>query len=387
MAKIQQLSPSEIYEFVTDALSCRQVPYIAGPPGIGKSQIVQQVAKDANALVIDLRLSQILSEDMTGIPERNEETKKAQYLPFEMFPLEGDTVPAGFNGWILFLDELSSASEEVLAASYSLILDRTVGGKKLHPKCLVVAAGNRASDSAIARELPDTLITRMLPVEMTVNTNDWVKWAKSFEHSHEVVVNFITKNPTLLYSPVKAKDREELETYPTPRGWEKVFAHLHLHDRKSKKKQQPAVDSAGVPIAGATSDAGSPITEGIFNLMASAVGVMAARSLREDYDEAISLPYAWEVAQSPSSTRIPATNIGKAKLITQLSDFFITSNQDARNNLLTYVNRVGGEYSELFVKQIKDRLGQTQSDMRLISEIERRLSIDPILGGTVSGSF
>lgn len=379
-SQVMSLSPSEVYEFVTMAMSCRQVPYIAGPPAIGKSQVVKQVADDANAHMIDLRLSQILSEDMTGLPERDETTGKAKYLPFDTFPLEGDTIPAGKSGWVLFLDELSSATEEVLAASYSLILDRTVGGKKLHDKCLVVAAGNRASDSAIARELPDTLITRMLPCEMKVSTKDWITWAEGYANANEHIVAFIEKNPNMLYAPTKAKDRQELETFATPRGWEKVFAHMNLHEKRSGKVAK--TDAAGIP----TGEIGSePISEPILNLMQGAVGFMAARAFRDEYDESIQLPYPWEVAQSPSSTRIPPTNVGKAKMITELSKFFIEADEQSRDSVLSYVNRIGGEYSELFLKQIKDKLGSIFSDQKIIEKTRKRLSIDPLLGTAPKG--
>lgn len=381
MSGIMQLSPSETFEFVTNALACRQVPYIAGPPAIGKSQVVHQVADAANAEMIDIRLSQYLSEDLTGLPERDEKTGKAKYLPFDVFPLVGDKIPDGKSGWIIFLDELSSATEEVLAAAYSLILDRMVGGKKLHDKCLVVAAGNRASDSAIARELPDTLITRMLPAEMKVSTKDWLRWADP-DHNKQAndhVVSFIEKNPTMLYAPTKAKDRAELETYATPRGWEKVFTHMNLHEKRAKIEK---TDQAGLP----TGEMGSaPISEPIFAMMAAAVGSMAARTFREEYDESIQLPYPWEVAQSPASTRIPPTGVGKAKMITELSKYFIEADGQSRDSVLSYINRISGEYSELFLKQIRDQLGSTASDQRLIEQTGKRLSIDPLLGTAPKG--
>ncbi len=372
--QIMQLSPSEVYEFITTALVCRQVPYVAGPPAIGKSQVVYQVSKDANAEMVDIRLSQYLSEDMTGLPERDDKRGKAIYLPFEMFPLEGDPIPKGKSGWIIFLDELSSASEEVLAAAYSLILDRTVGGKKLHEKCLVVAAGNRATDSAIARELPDTLITRMLPCEMKVSTKDWLIWAKEFKDANEHVVAFIDKNPNMLYAPTKASDREELETYAQPRGWEKTFAHMNFHERKSSQVER--TDQAGMPTGDFSA---GPISEVVFNLMSAAIGSMAARAFRDEYDESIQLPYPWEVAQAPSSTRIPPTNVGKSKMIHELSDFFLKSDEQSRDSVLSYVNRIGGEYSQLFLKKIRDSLGSTQSDVTLIDRTGKRLSIDPLL--------
>ncbi|ANJ20761.1 ATPase [Roseobacter phage RD-1410W1-01] len=383
-AEILKLSPSETAEFILNAILCKQVPYIAGPPGIGKSQVVHGVLAQCNLKMIDLRLSQILSEDMTGLPERNAETGKAEYLPFSTFPLQGDKIPDGYDGWGLLLDELPSASEEVLAASYSLILDRTVGGRKLHDRCVVIAAGNRASDSAIARELPDTLITRMLPCEMKVNVADWVHWASGHKKSNEQVVSFIEKNPTMLYAPTPVADREENETYPTPRGWEKVFAHVNLHEKRTKKEVE-GVDSAGLPT-GRTEISISPISEPMFALMAAAVGPLAARSFREEYDEAISLPNPWEVAQSPNSTRIPGTNAGKAKLTSELSRYWLESNGQTRENVTAYMNRMGGEYAALFVNQIQSKVGSTASDKAMVEKLQKRLNVDPLLGGTLPDS-
>lgn len=384
---VVKLSPSEVYEFITRALSVKQVPYVAGPPAIGKSQIVAQVAKDANALMIDLRLSQILSEDMTGLPERDEKTGKAKYLPFETFPLEGDPIPDGYNGWMLFLDELSSATEEVLAAAYSLILDRTVGGKKLHPKCLVVAAGNRATDSAIARALPDTLITRMLPCEMKVNHKDWLAWAGTKKGANEAVIDFIDKNPGQLYAQVDQKSREELETYATPRGWEKVFAHINMHEKLAQERAKPKTDAAGIPLAVDPNDKYmETIDEITFQLISAAVGPMAAQSFREEYDEAIQLPYPWEIAQSPSSCRIPSSGVQKAKLTTDLSKYFLESDSQSRDSVLSYINRMGGDHTELFYNSIRKSMGDTPSDKRMLDQIAKRLNIDPLLGGVKGGS-
>lgn len=378
---VVKLSPSEVYEFITRALAVRQVPYVAGPPAIGKSQVVHQVADDANALMIDMRLSQKLSEDLTGLPERDTKRGKAIYLPFDDIPLEGDPIPDGYSGWLLFLDELSSASEEVLAAAYSLILDRMVGGKKLHDKCLVVAAGNRASDSAIARELPDTLITRMLPCEMTVNTKDWLLWAGGYSKANEAVVDFINKNPNKLYAHVEQKSREELETYPTPRGWEKVFAHMNQHEKLCKKNYVPPVDSSGIPIQSDPNDKHMmPLDEITFHLISAAVGPLAAQAFREEYDKAIQLPYPWEVAQSPNSCRIPNSGVGKAKLTTELSKYFVESDNQSRDSVLSYINRMGGEYTELFYNDLKGKFGQTPSDQKLLASIQKRLNIDPLLG-------
>lgn len=373
------LTPSETYEFISHALLIREIPYIAGPPGIGKSDIVAQIAKDFGLKLLDIRLSQMLPEDLTGIPSLNAATGKADYNPFSTFPMVGDSVPAGFNGWLIFLDELSSASEEVFAAIYSLLLGHRVGGHKVHPKAVIVAAGNRTNDSGVARELPDTLVTRMLPATMKVSHTDWLVWSSDKTNKiHDTVVDFIKKHADLLNSTVDPTQRAELETFPTPRGWNKASKIMHFHDKNAKKNQVTHKDAAGIPLEQATQTT-AVITPVIQKLLEAAVGISAAKAFQEFHDESIQLPYPWEVAQSPGSVRIPSNHIGKAKLTADLADFFIGTQDQSRNALIQFMNRMNeGEYSALFCQTLIEKMGNTSTDQKLIMNVKKRLSVDDI---------
>lgn len=374
----QTLSPSEMRTFIENAIMIREIPYVAGPPGIGKSDIVAQVADDFGLKLLDVRLSQMLPEDLTGLPSLDSKTGKAEYNPFSTFPMAGDKVPDGFNGWLIFLDEMSSATEEVFAAIYSLLLGHRVGGKPVHPKAVIVAAGNRASDSAIARELPDTLISRMLPATMAVNPKDWIMWATDPKtKGHEGVIDFIKKYPEILNTTVDASKREELETFPTPRGWGKAFKIMHFHEKKASKNRITRKDAAGIPMDG-TGNPSTPVTPDIHAMLEAAVGMAAAKSFQEHYDEAISLPYPWEIAQSPSSARIPNNTIGKAKLTADLADFFIGTAEQSRDAILQYMNRMEAEQSALFAQMLIEKLGDTPSDRRLIDQVKKRLNVTDI---------
>lgn len=374
---MKALSPSQVKVFVTNALLMREIPYVAGPPGIGKSDIMFQIADEFSLKMLDIRLSQMLPEDLTGLPSLNEITGKANYNPFDTFPMEGDKIPDGFNGWLIFLDELSSATEEVMAAIYSLLLGHTIGGKKVHSNALIVAAGNRSTDSAIARPLPDTLITRMLPIEMKVSSKDWLKWAKTPEaKGNDTIIDFIDKYPDMLSTTIDPNKRAELETHQTPRGWGKMFKIVKLHESQSKKKKVTRKDAAGLPQSGEL--VGAPISPAIQAMMFSAVGTMAGAAFKEHYNENMQLPYPWEVAQSPSSTKIPATTMGKSKLTSSLAEHFIDTQEQSRDSILQFMNRMDKEHSALFAQILVEKLGSTTSDIALIAEVKKRLSVDDI---------
>ena len=367
-----ELTPSEVTKFIVNALKLRRIPYIAGASGIGKSDIYEQVAAMFNLKLLDIRLSQKLPEDLSGLPNLNIKTGKAEYTPFDTFPMEGDPIPDGYDGWLIFLDELSSASDEVWAATYSLLLGHTVGGRKLHPKALIGSAGNRAFDSAIARELPDTLITRLLTANMKVSSKDWLIWGeKPVNNINRAVMEFITRNPSMLLSQIHHSQREELEPYGTPRGWETVSLFAYLHEKNTGGITPAQANPAAVLDSTALKP--KAITEDIHYGMHSAVGFMESKAFVDFYNEQMTIPYAWEVAQSASSVAIPTSAIGRAELTENLAKHFIESGAQSREALLLYMNRNEPENREVFCQLIKDALGETASDLALLVDIKKRL--------------
>lgn len=102
-------------ELVMDVLKARLVPFLQSSPGIGKSALAKEIAEDNNLKMIDIRLSQMDPSDLQGFPMKIED--KAGYLPMNTFPIEGDPLPEGKDGWILLLDEMNSAPMSVQAAA------------------------------------------------------------------------------------------------------------------------------------------------------------------------------------------------------------------------------------------------------------------------------
>lgn len=369
---MKAFTPSEARAFIERCIRIREIPYLSGPPGIGKSAIVAQVAEDFNLELIDIRLSQFLVEDLTGIPSIDSTTNKAKYNPFGTFPMEGDELPPGKGGWLVFLDELSSASEEILAATYSLLHGHTIGGHRVHPKARIVAAGNRSTDSAIARDLPDTIISRVLPIEMKADINDWVDRAK-IEKVHPELIGFLSRFPDFLISLIDPNKRGELETFPNPRSWMKVNKLLKLHEKDAKSQAITKKDAAGIPIPGEST---LPIDETMELAFASAVGDIAAHAFMEHYNESVTLPYAWDVAQSPASSRIPGSPIGQVQMVNNLVEYFFQAQEASRDGILQYLNRMDGEMRELFADSLSEKMGSTASDLALQKKVKQRLNVD-----------
>ena len=201
---------------VTDFFKAGIVPMIHGSPGIGKSQIVQQIADAHGLQLIDLRLSQCDPTDLAGFPQIDVARQKAGYMPMDTFPLDTDTPPAGYNGWLLFFDEANSAPKSVQAAAYKIILDRKIGQRSLHKRCALVAAGNLETDGAIVEEMSTALQSRMAHIELTIDSDSWVEWAQNND-VHHMITSFIQFKPGQLHT-FKADHTDK--TYACPRTWE-----------------------------------------------------------------------------------------------------------------------------------------------------------------------
>lgn len=210
-------------EMIEQCLFAKIVPYLKGSPASGKSAIVHQIAKDFNLKLIDLRLASRLPEDFTGFPRIYEELNKAGYVPMTTFPVVGDKLPINpvtgkkYSGWMIFLDEMPLADKDVLKAIYQLILDRQVGEFDLHERVAIVAAGNLATDNAMADGIDNTAIqSRMVHMEVKVDLESWLSWARTNGIDHRIT-SFINFRPELLF---KFDPDHDDETFASPRTWE-----------------------------------------------------------------------------------------------------------------------------------------------------------------------
>lgn len=187
-----------------------------GPPGVGKSQIIAQVAERHAAPVIDIRLSQMEPSDLRGIPFRSGDS--VEWAVPSMLPDVDRHGPEG----ILFLDEITSVPPSVSAAAYQLILDRRLGAYEVPDGWVIFAAGNRQGDRGVTYSMPAPLANRFSHYELDVNLDDWVAWAYA-SAIDERLIAFLRFRPELLFEFDPAHNPV---AFPSPRSWE--FAHRAL---------------------------------------------------------------------------------------------------------------------------------------------------------------
>ena len=191
-----------------------------GPPGVGKSQSIRELASileentNKSVVITDVRLILFNPIDLRGIPTANEDKTLAVWLKPKIFDMSDSKDIIN----ILFLDEISSASPSVQAAAYQITLDRRVGEHKLPDNCIVIAAGNRVTDKAVAYQMPSALANRFMHLEIEANYESWNRWA-ILNDINPKVLGFLKFRSTYLHT---FDPKTSSLVFSTPRTWELV---------------------------------------------------------------------------------------------------------------------------------------------------------------------
>lgn len=203
------LTPSELPDLLLNVAVVRPV-FIWGPPGIGKSALVETFASSLGMPCVSLLGSQLAPEDLIGVP-RFEDGGPGVGTVSVFSPPRQIARP---DPYVLFLDELNACSHDVQKAFYSLIHDRRLGEYSLPEGSVVIGAGNRAQDSAIVKPMSSALLNRMLHVHLSVSHRDWLAWAR-VAGIHPLVLDYIAARPDNLHSEPPTHE----EPFSTPRSW------------------------------------------------------------------------------------------------------------------------------------------------------------------------
>ena len=214
------MRPKEIKQLLVQQLACGSAPetelssiFLWGRPGVGKSAIVAEVAKEEKVGCIDFRLILCDPTDLRGIPipvTGTDGKQSAVWIPPDELPKEGK----GF----LFFDDFPTAPPLVQASAYQIaIKPHQLGPYKLPPGWVIVGAGNTMKDRSLARPMPKALSNRFTHIEFDLNHDDWEDWALGAGHVNPNVIAFLKFKPEHLHN---FKPESTDEAFPTPRTWE-----------------------------------------------------------------------------------------------------------------------------------------------------------------------
>ena len=222
---MQTVTATDLKQEIRDNMRIGLNTMIWGGPGIGKSEIPQQVANELNIPLLDFRANLFDPVDVRGIPYTRDDLSVASgamkitsWAPPDIFPSEETHGPRG----LFMIDELPTAPPATQNAFLQLLLTRQVGNYKMPDGWSCLAAGNRLTDGASVYQMPSPVRNRLMHYELEPSLDAWCEWALKNE-VNTTLVSFMRYRPNLLYS-FKADEY----AFPTPRSWSFVDKRLRL---------------------------------------------------------------------------------------------------------------------------------------------------------------
>lgn len=228
MLNTSTTNPQRLAVAIQHSIKIKRPIFIWGAPGIGKSDIVAQVAQSENRPLIDIRLPLMEPTDIRGIPYlaevkiyngNGELVRDERGVPItdkEFRWSNPSDLPTDLaSRAVVFFDEMSAAPPSVQAATYQIILNRRIGSYKLPDDVAIIAAGNRVKDKGVAYNMPMPLANRFTHLTLEVDKEAWIEHA-TLHRYHKDCVGYISFQPSDLYN-----FNPNLDSYAfaTPRSW------------------------------------------------------------------------------------------------------------------------------------------------------------------------
>jgi len=209
------ITTTDLYR-ILDTTPATQNIMLAGKHGIGKSEILTHYFTEKGMKVVALFLGQMSDPgDLIGLPNKDTQTGKTQFMPPYWFPTDGQPV-------VLFLDELNRARPEVLQTIMDLALNRKLAGRSLPEGSRLISAVNNGEEYQLT-DLDPALVSRFNIYSFRPSVEEWLLWA-SQKKVDKRVTDFITNNPSWLDSNQGETLQMDsgLEKTPDRRAWKKV---------------------------------------------------------------------------------------------------------------------------------------------------------------------
>lgn len=206
---------------------------LIGPPGIGKTAIMAQIAKEEQVGLVAYTMTHHTRQSAIGLPvlrEKEYDGKLFSVTEYTMSEIVASIYDAmettGQKTGILFLDEINCVSETLAPVMLQLLQNKTFGSHPIPSGWLIVGAGNPPEYNKSVREMDMVTLDRVKYMNIEADLEIWRSYA-AVSSIHGSVLTFLTVYPHSFYQTEQTKLER---SFVTARGWEDLSCILYVYE-------------------------------------------------------------------------------------------------------------------------------------------------------------
>lgn len=223
----------------------RQRPILLlGSPGIGKTQIMEQIAKECQIGLVAYTITHHTRQSAIGLPFISKqmfdgkEQAVTEYTMSEIVAAVYEKMErTGLKEGILFIDEINCVSETLAPAMLQFLQCKTFGNHKIPDGWLIVAAGNPPEYNKSVREFDVVTMDRIRKIEVEADFNVWKEYAYA-NGLHPAVISYLNTKKQNFYQMETTVDGR---SFATPRGWEDLSTIIGIYEKIGKTVDREVV--------------------------------------------------------------------------------------------------------------------------------------------------
>ncbi len=237
------LKKDEYGEYVIPVVNQRPI-LLMGPPGIGKTQIIEQVTKECGIALVAYTITHHTRQSAIGLPFITEKTyggvkhSVTEYTMSEIIASVYDKMEeTGLSEGVLFIDEINCVSETLAPAMLQFLQCKTFGNQAVPEGWLIVAAGNPPEYNKSVRDFDVVTLDRLKKIDVEENYEVWKEYAYQ-AGIHPAILSYLELKQDNFY---RVETTVDGKAFATARGWEDLSHLLWAYDELRKTADRDVV--------------------------------------------------------------------------------------------------------------------------------------------------